>query len=300
VIEDSPNRAKLSGLLRYYTTKNVNDFISLSKYVKRMKPGQQFIYYLAGDSKQAIFESPLLQKLREKEIEVLLLDDPIDEFCTQHIPEYEGKKLKNVAKGDLKLDDEDEDEKKKELKIKEHYKPLLTWWSKLLDKKVERVELSKRLTDNPCIVISSEYGYSAQQEKIQKAQAFTNQGAPKNDAYLYGKRSLEINPNHPSIKELLNRIKNDDNVAKETEDAATLLFETALLTSGYGLNDPTNFAANVDRVLKLALNLDKDAKYEEFEVKIEEEKKKLNQLEKPLQKKKKMKNLIFNLDVSNK
>ena len=101
-----------------------------------MKPKQQVIYFLAGDSKQQIFESPLLQKLREREIEVLLLDDPIDEFCIQNIPEFEGKKLKNVAKGEIKLDEDDEDQKKKEAKIKETYKPLLTWWKSLLENKV--------------------------------------------------------------------------------------------------------------------------------------------------------------------
>lgn len=102
-----------------------------------MQKDQQFIYYLAGDSKTSIFESPLLQKLKEREIEVLLLDDPIDEFCIQNIPEYEGKKLKNVAKGDLKLDDDDEEKKSKFQKIQEGYKPLLTWWKKLLDSKVK-------------------------------------------------------------------------------------------------------------------------------------------------------------------
>jgi len=102
-----------------------------------MKPNQQFIYFLAGDSKQSIFESPLLQKLREKEIEVLLLDDPIDEFCIQNIPEFEGKKLKNVAKGELKLDEDDEETKKRDQKVKESYKPLLSWWKKLLDNKVK-------------------------------------------------------------------------------------------------------------------------------------------------------------------
>lgn len=139
VIEDAPNRAKLNPLLRYYTSKNFNNLISLSKYIKRMKPKQQFIYYLAGDTKQAIFESPLLQKLREREIEVLLLDDPIDEFCIQNIPEYEGKKLKNVAKGELKLDDEDdEDKKKREAKLKEIFSPLIDWWKGQLSGKVRK------------------------------------------------------------------------------------------------------------------------------------------------------------------
>jgi HSP90 family molecular chaperone len=102
-----------------------------------MKPNQQFIYFLAGDSKQAIFTSPLLQRLREKEYEVLLLDDPIDEFCIQNIPEFEGKKLKNVAKGEIKLDDDDEEAKKRETRVKDSYKPLLNWWRKLLDNKVK-------------------------------------------------------------------------------------------------------------------------------------------------------------------
>ncbi len=129
---------------------------------------------MAGESKESINKSPLIQKLKNKDIEVLLLDDPIDEFCVQNLAEYESMKVQNAAKGDLKLDD-DEQEKKKDKKIKEMYKSLTEWWKKHLGKKVEKVEIGKRLVDTACAISTSEHGYSASMQKIQRAQAFANQ-----------------------------------------------------------------------------------------------------------------------------
>lgn len=175
-------------------------------------------------------KSPLIQRLIQKGVEVLLLDDPIDEFCVQNLSEYEKLKLVNVSKGNLKLFDDDELEKKKFKKLREAYKPLTDWWKNLLGDKVEKIELSKRLTDTPCIVVSSEYGHTANMEKITKAQAFNN--PDKNQSFMMGKRTLEINPSHPSMKELLKRIKENETADEETKDAASLLFESALLSSG--------------------------------------------------------------------
>jgi heat shock protein beta len=272
VIEDAPNRPKLAKLLRFYSTKNPKELISLEEYVKNMKPKQELIYFIAGEEKEVLYKSPLIQKLLEREIEVLLLDDPIDEFCVQNLGEYEKKKLKNVAKGDLKLWDEDEElEKKREKAISAKFKILIDWYKRILKEKVDKVVVSKRLTDTPCIIVSSEHGYSASMERIQKAQAFANQDKASS-GYLSGKKTLEINPSHPSIKALREHIENNETATKDVEDSAILLFESALLESGYTISDPHQFAARMDRVLKFNLNLDRYEKSSPFEVDIEEDK----------------------------
>jgi len=217
-----------------------------------------------------MMKSPLIQKLIEKEIEVLLLDDPIDEFCAQNLSEYEKLKLVNVSKAGLKLFDDDDLEKRKFKKLREAYKPLTDWWKNMLGDKVEKIELSKRLTDTPCIVVSSEYGHTAHMEKISKAQAFAS--ADKQQAFMMGKKTLEINPSHPSMKALLRRIKDNETADEETKDAASLLFESALLSSGYNLGSATDYVTRIDRVLKHALNLDRYERASPFEVTIEEPK----------------------------
>jgi len=231
---------------------------------------QDQIFYIAGEDKQILFKSPLIQRLRDKDVEVLLLDDPIDEFCIQNLSEYEKKKLKNVAKGDFKLWDEDDDlVKKKEKKIQEQFKILTDWWKNILGTKVDKIVISKRLTDTPCIVVSSEHGYSASMERIQKAQAFSNQDKA-HSGYLYGKKTLEINTSHPAIKELRERVQNSEKAGTDVEDTALLFFESALLESGYTLTDPHEFAARMDRVLKYNLNIDRFEKATPYEVTIEE------------------------------
>lgn len=234
VIEDSTNRSKLAKLLRFYSTKSIDKLISLEDYVGRMKDGQEFIYFLAGEDKNILNKSPLIQKLREKDVEVLLLDDPIDEFCFSNLGEFEKKKLKNAAKGDIKALEDTEDEKKLNKKIKKNYKPLIDWWKKQLGSKIESIVISKRLTDTPCIITTSEYGYTANMERIQKAQAFSNLDKGSS-SYMYGKKTLEINPNHPVIKELLYRIKNEETVSSDVEDTARLLYDSAALTSGINI-----------------------------------------------------------------
>ena len=207
--------------------KNPKDLISLDDYIAEMKEKQEDIYYIAGEEKEVLMNSPLIQKFKDKELNVLLLDDPIDEFCVQNLGEYEKKKLKNVAKGDIKFGDEDDAQKKREKKIKDSYKVLVDWWKKLLGSKVEGIKISKRLVDNPCVIVTSEYGYTANMARIQKAQAFTNQDK-KDASYMYGKKTLEINPDHPSIKELRERVLKYEVPPSEVEDSA-------LLTSGFNI-----------------------------------------------------------------
>merc|ERR1711972_576506 len=183
--EDDSNRSKISKLLRFKSTKSEDKEISLDKYLDRMTESQESIYYMSGDSIETMNKLPSLQIFKKKDLEVLMLSDHLDEPCIQKLADYEGKKFVSIQKADVKLD-ETEEEKKKFSKLKDMYKPLTDWWkdqlTDLTEKgamkdsgvKVEKVEISKRLTDSPVVVVTSQFGYSAQQEKVMKAQAFQN------------------------------------------------------------------------------------------------------------------------------
>merc|ERR1711920_543128 len=213
--EDDSNRSKLSKLLRFTTTKSEDKEISLDKYLDRMQESQESIYYMSGDSIGTMKKSPALQIFKKKDLEVLMLSDHLDEPCLQKLADYEGKKFVSIQKADVKLD-ETEEEKKKYTKLKDMYKPLTDWWKdKLTDYtekgamkeagvKIEKVELSKRLTESPVVVVTSQFGYSAQQEKIMKAQAFQNKDQV---GMMSGRKTLEINPNHPVVTDLLSKVK---------------------------------------------------------------------------------------------
>merc|ERR1712079_750794 len=213
--EDDSNRSKLSKLLRFATTKSEDKQISLDKYLDRMQETQESIYYMSGDSMGVMKKAPSLQIFQKKDLEVLMLDDPLDEPCLQKLADYEGKKFVSIQKADVKLD-ETEDEKKKFSKIKDMYKPLTDWWKDTLTDftekgamkdagvKIEKVEVSKRLTESPVVVVTSQFGYSAQQEKVMKAQAFQNKDQL---SMMSGRKTLEINPNHPVVVDLLAKVK---------------------------------------------------------------------------------------------
>merc|ERR1711975_169729 len=183
--EDDSNRSKISKLLRFTSTKSKEKDISLDKYLDRMQESQESIYYMSGESLEVMKKAPSLQVFKKKDIEVLMLSDHLDEPCIQKLADYEGKKFVSIQKADVKLD-ETEEEKKKFSKMKDMYKPLTDWWKdKLTDYtekgamkdagvKIEKVEVSKRLTESPVVVVTSQFGYSAQQEKVMKAQAFQN------------------------------------------------------------------------------------------------------------------------------
>merc|ERR1719434_599027 len=199
--EDDSNRSKLSKLLRFKSTKSETSQISLDKYLDRMSESQESIYYMSGDSLDVMKKAPSLQIFKKKDLEVLMLPDHLDEPCIQKLADYEGKKFVSIQKADVKLD-ESEDEKKRFGKLKDMYKPLTDWWKeKLTDLtekgamkeagvKVEGVAVSKRLTDSPVVVVTSQFGYSAQQEKIMKAQAFQNKDQI---GMMSGRKTLEVN-----------------------------------------------------------------------------------------------------------
>merc|ERR1712127_1024358 len=215
--EDDSNRSKLSKLLRFKTTKSEDKDISLDTYLDRMAESQESIYYMSGESMETMLKAPSLQIFKKKDLEVLMLSDHLDEPCIQKLADYEGKKFVSIQKADVKLD-ETEEEKKRFTKLKDMYKPLTDWWKeKLTDLtekgamkdagvKIESVTLSKRLTDSPVVVVTSQFGYSAQQEKVMKAQAFQNK---EQLGQMSGRKTLEINPNHPVVADLLSKVKAD-------------------------------------------------------------------------------------------
>merc|ERR1719253_587124 len=276
--EDDSNRSKLSKLLRFRTTKSEEKEISLDKYLDRMQESQESIYYMSGDSVETMKKAPALQVFKKKDIEVLMLSDHLDEPCIQKLADYEGKKFVSIQKADVKLD-ETEEEKKKFNKLKDMYKPLTDWWKESLTDltekgamkdagvKIEKVELSKRLTESPVVVVTSQFGYSAQQEKIMKAQAFQNK---EQISQMSGRKTLEVNANHPVIVDLLSKIKADKTDAAAL-DSAQVLFQTALIESGFEIADPSALVNRVYRLMSKELGVDPDAPIKEVEVPEEEE-----------------------------
>merc|ERR1712039_221345 len=271
--EDDSNRSKLSKLLRFRTTKSEDKEVSLDKYLDRMQESQESIYFMSGDSIDTMKKAPALQIFKKKDLEVLMLDDHLDEPCLQKLADYEGKKFVSIQKADVKLD-ETEAEKKKFSKVKDMFKPLTDWWKdKLTDLtekgamkdagvKIEKVELSKRLTESPVVVVTSQFGYSAQQEKVMKAQSFQNKDQI---SMMSGRKTLEVNPNHPVVVDLLSKVKGDKD-DKAALDTAQVLFQTALIESGYEIADPSALVNRVYRLMSKELGVDPDAPLKEVEV----------------------------------
>merc|ERR1719361_2137318 len=231
--EDDSNRSKISKLLRFHSTKSEDKMINLDKYLDRMQESQESIYYMSGESLDTMKKAPALQMFLKKDLEVLMLSDHLDEPCIQKLADYEGKKFVSIQKADVKLD-ETEEEKKKFNKLKDMYKALTDWWKERLTTftesgamkdagvKIEAVSVSKRLTDSPVVVVTSQFGYSAQQERVMKAQAFQNK---EQIATMAGRKTLEINPKHPVVSDLLAKVKTnkEDPAALDT---AQVLFQS--------------------------------------------------------------------------
>merc|ERR1719171_1079324 len=256
--EDDSNRSKISKLLRFFTSKSTDKEVSLDKYLDRMAENQESIYYMSGDSMDVMGKAPALQIFKKKDLEVLMLNDHLDESCIQKLADYEGKKFVSIQKADVKLDETEED-KKRFSKLKDMYKPLTDWWKEKLTDftekgamkdagvKIEKVSISKRLTESPVVVVTSQFGYSAQQERVMKAQAFQNKDQM---SMMAGRKTLEVNPNHPVVVDLLSKVKADK------EDQAAL--DTAQVNRVY-------------RLMSKELGVDPDAPLKEVEVPEEEE-----------------------------
>ncbi len=263
--EDATNRAKLAELLRYYSTKSGEEMVSFKQYIERMQPKQKYIYYITGESKSVVAASPFIEKLKEKGIEVLYLTDPIDEYCIQQLKDFDGKQLKCCSKEGLDLEDT-EDEKKAFEELKTQYEPVCKKIKEILDNKVEKVVVGERLDESPCVLVTSEFGWTANMERIMKAQALRDNSMT---SYMISKKTLEINPKHGIIKELKAQLEKDSN-SSNIKDTIWLLYDTSLLNSGFSIEDPNAFAKRTYKMILFGLQ---DDSLPATEPKKEEEKK---------------------------
>jgi len=251
--EDSTNRKKLASLLRFHTSASGDEPCSLGDYVSRMKENQKDIYFITGENREVVAASAFVERLKKRGFEVVYMTEPIDEYVVQQLKEYEGKNLVSVTKEGLELP-EDEEEKKKREEDKAKYETLCKVMKDILDKKVEKVAVSNRLVNSPCCIVTSQYGWTANMERIMKAQALRDTSTM---GYMSAKKHLEINPDHSIIETLRAKAESDKN-DKAVKDLVHLLFETSLLSSGFSLEDPAVHAQRIHRMIKLGLCIDED------------------------------------------
>merc|ERR1712054_434760 len=249
--EDSTNRPKLAKLLRFQSTKSGETVTSLDDYLSRMPESQQDIYYVTGESKKQVENSPFLEKLKKKGFEVLYMCDPIDEYAVQQLKEYEGKKLVCATKEGINLG-ETEDEKKELEELKAKAAPLCTLIKEVLEDKVEKVVVSNRLEQAPCCLVTGEFGWSANMERIMKAQALRD---AQSSSYMMSKKTLEVNPTNNIIASLREKVAADQS-DRAVKDVIWMLYDTSLLTSGFSLDEPVVFANRLHRLIKMGLSID--------------------------------------------
>merc|ERR1712217_40023 len=251
--EDSTNRKKLSGHLRFFTSASGDEMCSLSDYVSRMKENQKNIYYITGESKEVVAVSSFVEKLKKRGLEVVYMTEPIDEYVVQQLKEFDGKNLVSVTKEGLDLPEDDSEKQKKESDMKK-FEGLCKVMKDILDKKVEKVVVPSRLVSSPCCIVTSQYGWTANMERIMKAQALRDTSTM---GYMAAKKHLEVNPDHSIVENLRQRAEADKN-DKSVKDLVLLLFETALLSSGFSLEDPAVHAKRIHRMIKLGLGIDEE------------------------------------------
>lgn len=249
--EDTTNRTKLAELLRFHSSNSGEEMVSFQQYISNMKEGQKFIYYITGESRQHVANSPFIEKLKKKGYEVLYLTDPIDEYCVQQLKDFDGKTLKCCTKEGLEID-ESEEEKKNNEELKTSYEPVCKKIKEILESKVEKVVVSLRMEDSPCVLVTSEFGWTANMERIMKAQALRDNSMT---GHMVSKKTMEINPKHGIVKELKNLLDKDpSNVT--IKDIVHLLYDTSLLSSGFSIEDPNTFAKRMHKMLLFGISDD--------------------------------------------
>ncbi|XP_075987234.1 heat shock protein 83 [Anticarsia gemmatalis] len=251
--EDSQNRTKLADLLRYHTSASGDEACSLKEYVSRMKENQKHIYYITGENRDQVANSSFVERVKKRGYEVVYMTEPIDEYVVQQMREYDGKTLVSVTKEGLELP-EDEEEMKKREEDKVKFEGLCKVMKNILDNKVEKVVVSNRLVESPCCIVTAQYGWSANMERIMKAQALRDTSTM---GYMAAKKHLEINPDHSIVETLRQKAEADKN-DKAVKDLVILLYETALLSSGFTLDEPQVHASRIYRMIKLGLGIDED------------------------------------------
>merc|ERR1711983_127822 len=269
VIEDTANRTRLAKLLRF--TSSNGKLTSLAEYVERMKDKQESVFYMAGASKEEVEKSPFVERLLKKGYEILYLTEAVDEYAISALPEFEGKKFQNVAKEGFSIDGDTDAAKARKEAVKEKFDPLAKWLGEdSLKDHILRAEISERLVDSPCALITSKFGWTSNMQKIIQSQTHSKTQDMQRDYYLNQKKTLEINPRHPLMKELLRRVEDnpEDKVAK---DMATMMFNTATLRSGFSLKDTVNFAESIEVMMRQTLGVDTDEQVDEEEEVLDEE-----------------------------
>ncbi|XP_041786459.1 endoplasmin homolog [Anopheles merus] len=266
IMEDPSNRSRLAKLLRFQSSSTKNkEYTSLSDYVARMKPKQDNIYFIAGPNRAEIEKSPFVERLLSRGYEVLFLVEAVDEYSISALPEFDGKRFQNVAKEGFTLNESEESKARFE-ELKTEYEPLLKWLNDVaLKDKIAKAQLSERLSNSPCALVASMFGWTGNMERLALANAHQKTDDPQRHYYLNQKKTLEINPRHPLMRELLRRVEvdADDIVAK---DMAVLMFNTATLRSGFQLPETADFADSVERMMRqtLGVSLDEQPEQEEF------------------------------------